>query len=190
IGGAGAFASLSSQGLYGVGGLVMLFWMGKWRRQTYHKLAVILLLMSIVILVLVFSSLTVGVDDNRNWIRLGCFSFHTAEWANLAFCVWAAYALKEKLKTKAFGKDLLVPVVFRFGTVIVLLVMSGKDLGTVLIILMIIATILYLGGMRTSYLLITAVVGLIGVILATMQSDTRMMRIDAWLGNCSHPADS
>src|SRR5699024_8963599 len=98
-------------------------------------------------------------------------------------------ALKEKLKTKAFGKDLLVPVVFPFGTVIVLLVMGGKDLGTVLIILMIIATILYLGGMRTSYFLITAVVGLIGVILAILQSDSRTRRNDAWLATCSHRSD-
>src|SRR5699024_11358125 len=55
--------------------------------------------------------------------------------------------------------------------------------------LMIIASILYLGGRRTSDLLVGAVGGLIGVIVATMQSDARMLRIDAWLGNCSHPAD-
>lgn len=189
IGGAGSFSSLSSQGLYAVIGLILLFWMGKWDRRTYHKLAVIVLLISIVMLALVFTPLGVEINGNRNWIRLGGFSFQPAEGAKLAFCVWAAYALKEKLKTHAFGKDLLVPVVFPFGAVIVLLVMGGKDLGTVLIILMIIAVILYLGGMRTSYLLITAVIGLVGVTLATMQSDNRMMRIDAWLGNCSHPAD-
>lgn len=189
IGGAGSFASLSSQGIYAAVGLVLLFWMGKWRRETYHKLAVIILLVSILMLALVFTPLGVEVNGNRNWLRFGSFSFQPAEGAKLAFCVWAAYALKEKLKMRAFGKDLLVPVVFPFGAVIVLLVMGGKDLGTVLIILMIIAVILYLGGMRTSYLLITAVVGLIGVTLATMQSDNRMMRIDAWLGNCSHPAD-
>src|SRR5699024_11495160 len=44
IGGAGSFASLSSQGLYAVVGLVMLVWTGRWRRQTYHKLAGIRLL--------------------------------------------------------------------------------------------------------------------------------------------------
>src|SRR5699024_3509776 len=133
--------------------------------------------------------LGVEVNGNRNWIRLGSFSFQPTEGAKLAICVWEPYALKVKLKTMAFDIDLLVRVVFPFVTVIVLMVVGGKDLVTVLIILMIIATILYLGGMRISYLLITAVVGLIGVILATMQSDTRMMRIDAWLGNCSHPAD-
>lgn len=189
IGGAGSFASLSSQGLYAVIGLVLLFWMGKWRRQTYHKLAVIMLLASIVLLALVFTPLGVEVNGNRNWIRLGSFSFQPAEAAKLAFSVWAAYALSQKLKTKAFGKDLLIPVVFPFGAIIVVLILGGRDLGTVLIMLMIIATILYLGGMRTVYLAGTAIVGFIGVALVTMQSDNRMMRIEAWLGQCDHPAD-
>lgn len=189
IGGAGSFASLSSQGLYAVVGLVLLFWMGKWRRQTYHKLAVITLLISIVLLVLVFTPLGVEVNGNRNWIRLGNFSFQPAEAAKLAFSVWAAYALSQKLKTQTFGKDLLIPVVFPFGLLIVALIMGGRDLGTVLIMLMIMATVLYLGGMRTIYLVGTGVAGLIGVALMTMLSDNRMMRIQAWMGHCNHPAD-
>lgn len=189
IGGAGSFASLSSQGLYAVVGLLLLFWMGRWRRKTYHKLAVIVLLVSIVLLALVFTPLGVEVNGNRNWIRMGSFSFQPAEAAKLSFSVWAAYALSQKLKTQSFGKDLLIPIVFPFGALIVTLIMGGRDLGTVLIMLVIIATILYLGGMRTVYLVGTALVGLIGVALVTMQSDNRMMRIEAWMGNCSHPAD-
>lgn len=189
IGGSGSFSSLSSQGLYAVIGLVLLFWMGKWRRQTYHKLAVIMLLISIVLLALVFTPLGVEVNGNRNWLRLGGFSFQPAEAAKLAFSVWAAYALSQKLKYQTFGKDLLVPVVFPFGIVIVALIMGGRDLGTVLIMLMIMATILYLGGMRTIYLVGTAVLGLISVAVLTMMSDNRMMRIQAWMGNCDHPAD-
>lgn len=189
IGGQGSFASLSSQGLYAVVGIILLFWMGKWRRETYYKLAVIMLLASIALLVLVFTPLGVEVNGNRNWIRLAGFSFQPAEAAKLAFSVWAAYALSQKLQTKAFGKDLLVPVVFPFGLVIVGLVMAGRDLGTVLIMLLIIAVVLYLGGMKTLYLVGTGVIGLVGVAIVTMQSTNRMLRIDAWLGNCSHPSD-
>lgn len=189
IGTAGSFASLSSQGLYAVVGVLLLLWMGKWRRETYHKLAVTMLLVSIVLLLLVFTPLGVEVNGNRNWIRLGGFSFQPAEAAKLAFSVWAAYALSQKLKTKAYGKDLLVPVVLPFGVIIVALIMAGRDLGTVLIMLMIIAAVLYLGGMPTIYLLGTAAVGLLGVVLMTMQSTNRMLRIDAWMGKCDHPAD-
>src|SRR5699024_11451321 len=105
----------------------------------------------------------------------------------LAFCVMAAYTLSQNLKTRGYGKDLLIPVIFPFGAVLVLLILLGKDIGTVLIMMAIIAVVLYLGGVRTVYLLITAAIGLIGLIVMTMQSGNRMMRIDAGRGNCDHP---
>lgn len=189
IGGAGSFASLRSQGLYAAVGIVMLFWMDKWQPRTYHKLAVILLLCSIVLLVLVFTPLGVEVNGARRWIQVSGFSFQPAEAAKLAFSVWAAYALNEKLKIQGYGKDLLVPVIVPFGAVFVALILAGEDVGTVLIMLMIIAAVIYLAGARTAYLVATSVIGLIGLTLATMQSSNRMMRINAWLGDCNHPAD-
>lgn len=189
IGGAGSFSSLRSQGLYAVIGIILLFWMGKWRRTTYHKLAVVMLFASIFLLLLVFTPLGVEINGNRNWIRVAGFSFQPAEAAKLAFSVWAAFALSQKLKYTAYGKDLLVPVVFPFGALLVVLIGAGRDLGTVLILSMIIAVVLYLGGMRGMYLMATAAGGLIVVAILTMMSSNRMLRIQAWLGQCDHPAD-
>lgn len=189
IGGVGSFASLRSQGVYAVIGVALLFWMGKWRRETYYRLARLMLLVSIALLVLIFTPLGVEINGNRNWLRFAGFSFQPAEAAKLAFSVWAAYALSQKLKIDGYGKKLLVPVVAPFGAVIVLLILLGRDLGTVLIMLMIIATVLYLGGMRALYLGIAGLVGLVGVVLATLQSSNRRLRIDAWLGNCDHASD-
>src|SRR5699024_4696492 len=187
IGGAGSFSSLSSQGLYAVIGLVLLFWMGKWRRQTYHKLAVIMLLISIVLLALVFTPLGVEINGNRNWLPLGSFSCQPAEAAKLAFSVWAAYALSQNLKFLWSGIHLSFPVVFLFGFLIVGLIMGGRDLGTVLIMLMIMSIILYLGGMRTVYLLGTAAIGFIGLVLVTMMWDNGILRIQASMDDCDHP---
>jgi len=189
IGGAGSFAALTSQGLYAVLGIAILFWMRTWQRRTYYQLAVMMLLLSIVLLMLIFTPLGFEINGGRRWIRISGFSFQPSEAAKLALSVWAAYALSEKIKTKGYGKDLLVPVVFPFGALIVALVLGGKDIGTALVVLMILAAILYLAGVRTIYLVATTVIGLIGLTLVTMQSGNRMMRIDAWLGNCNHPAD-
>ena len=189
IGGVGSFASLRSQGVYAVIGIALLFWMGTWRRETYYRLARVMLIASIVLLALVFTPLGVEINGNRNWLRFAGFSFQPAEAAKLAFSVWAAYALSQKLKIDGYGKKLLVPVVLPFGALIVLLILLGRDLGTVMIMLMTIAAVLYLGGMRPIYLGISAVVGLIGVTLATLQSSNRRLRVDAWLGNCDHASD-
>src|SRR5690625_7899682 len=112
--------------------------MGKWPHERYHRLARVLLIASIILLILVFTPLGLEINGNRNWIFVAGFSFQPAEAAKLAFSVWAAYALSQKLKTRPYGRDLLIPVVFPFGMVIVLLIMAGRDLGTVLIMLMII----------------------------------------------------
>ncbi|HJF13254.1 MAG TPA: putative lipid II flippase FtsW [Enteractinococcus helveticum] len=189
IGGAGSFASLRSQGLYAVIGIILLFWMGKWRRTTYHRLAVALLVASIILLALVFTPLGWEVNGNRNWIRVAGFSFQPSEAAKLAFCVWSAYALSQKFKYTGYGKKLLVPVVLPFGALLVFFVALGRDLGTVLILAMIIAVVLYLGGMRGSYLLGTSVIGLVCVAIATALSSNRMLRIQAWLGQCNHASD-
>lgn len=189
IGGAGSFSSLKSQGIYAVIGIILLFWMVKWRRETYHRLAKVMLIVSIVLLVLVFTSLGVEINGNRNWLRVAGFSFQPAEAAKLAFSVWAAYALGQKLKTQPYGKGLLIPVVFPFGALIVILIAGGRDLGTVLIMLMIIAAVLYLGGMRTVYLTMMAAAGLVLVTIGTFLSSNRMLRIQAWLGNCDHASD-
>ena len=189
IGGAGSFASLKSQGVYAVIGVILLFWMGKWRRETYHRLARLMLVVSVVLLALVFTPLGVEINGNRNWLWIAGFSFQPAEAAKLAFSVWAAYALSQKLKTEAYGKNLLFPVVFPFGLLIAGLIAMGRDLGTMMIVLLIIAVVLYLGGMRTIYLLGTAVAGFVLVVIAALTSSNRMLRIDAWLGNCDHPSD-
>lgn len=189
IGGAGSFASLRSQGVYAVIGVGLLFWMGTWQRTTYRKLAPIALLAAIVLLLLVFTPLGWEVNGNRNWLRFAGFSFQPSESAKLAFSVWAAYALSQKLKTEPYGTKLWVPVVFPFGVLLAGLIMLGRDLGTVMIMLMIIAVVLYLGGMRPIYFVVGAVIALIGVVGVALFSSNRVLRISAWLGNCDHPSD-
>jgi len=189
IGGAGSFSSLKSQGLYAVIGIALLFWMGKWPHERYHRLARVLLIASIILLILVFTPLGVEINGNRNWLRVAGFSFQPAEAAKLAFSVWAAYALSQKFKYQPYGKGLLVPVVFPFGLLITGLIAMGRDLGTVLIMLMIIAAVLYLGGWRTIFMWLAALGGLIVVTIATLLSSNRMLRIQAWLGNCDHASD-
>src|SRR5690625_7488245 len=55
IGGQGSFASLRSQGLYAEVGIIVLFLMGKWTRANYHRISVVNLIASIVLLSLAYA---------------------------------------------------------------------------------------------------------------------------------------
>lgn len=189
IGGRGSFASLKSQGLYAAIGLGLMMWISRWNTKTIKKLAVPMLLGSILLLLLVFTPLGEEINGNRNWIFIGGMSFQPSEAAKLGLSVWSAYALSQKLAFQNTVKDLLIPVVLPFGGFLVLLVMLGKDLGTVLIMLLILAVVLFLAGMQARWLVGAGLIGLIGVAAVTMQSSNRMLRIQAWLGQCDHPKD-
>lgn len=189
IGGRGSFASLKSQGLYAVIGLGLMMWISRWNTKTVKKLAVPILLGSILLLLLVFTPLGREINGNRNWIYIGGMSFQPSEAAKLGLSIWSAYALSQKLAFQNTVKDLLIPVVVPFGGLLVLLVMLGKDLGTVLIMLLILAVVLFLAGMQARWLVGAGLIGLIGVAAVTMQSSNRMLRIQAWLGQCDHPKD-
>lgn len=188
IGGQGSYASLTSQGVYAVVGLVLMFWLSRWRPDTLRRYSWILVIAAIVLLLLVFTPLGREINGNRNWIFIGGFSFQPSEAAKLALAVWGAHilAVKERLLTSFWHAVIpLVPI----GGLIVLLVLLGKDLGTVLVLLTVLAALLFTSGFRMRYLLAGGAVGLAAVAAATLTSDNRRVRIDAWMGQCDHVTD-
>ncbi|MFP3467818.1 FtsW/RodA/SpoVE family cell cycle protein, partial [Leifsonia sp. SIMBA_070] len=69
-----------------------------------------------------------------------------SEAAKLAMAVWFASVLATKQKLLTSWKHALVPVVFPGGAVLIGLVLIGKDLGTVIIMGMIMIASLFFAG--------------------------------------------
>lgn len=188
IGGRGSYASLTSQGVYALVGIVLMFWLSRWRPETLRRYAWLLVIVAFVLLLLVFSPLGREINGNQNWIFIGGFSFQPSEAAKLALAVWGAHvlAMKGKLLQSFWHAVLpLVPV----GGLIVLLVLLGRDLGTVLVLLFIVAALLFMSGFKLRYLGLAAAIGLAAVTAAALTSENRRVRIDAWLGQCDHATD-
>ena len=91
----------------------------------------------------------VGVSQNgaSRWISLGGQQVQPSEIAKLALAVWGAdlLARKEKLGQLADWRHMLVPLMPGAG-VLCLLVMSGDDLGTTFILLVIFLALLWVIG--------------------------------------------
>ncbi len=135
---------------------------------------------------LLLATFAVGstVGGNQNWIRIGSFSLQPSEFAKLAVAVWLGAVLARKAPLLRDWKHVAVPVVPVAGGVLGL-VLLGRDLGTGLIFMMIIAAALWVAGVPTRILAWPAA-GLVVVAgLLVVTSRNRMGRIADFLsGDC------
>jgi cell division protein FtsW len=122
----------------------------------------------------------VGVSQNgaARWITIGGQQVQPSEIAKLALVVWGAdlLARKDKLGQLADWRHMLVPLMP--GTaVLCLLVMTGDDLGTTFILLVIFLALLWVIGTPGRVYLGMLILILIAVALMMVSSKYRMERI-------------
>lgn len=175
------------------------FFGGFWKQMTYASVGVPLMLLAsrlpltfwkkwawpglifgIVLQLLVFTPLGIETYGNRNWIAIGGISGQPSEFLKLALILWMAAVLYAKRDLLHITKHALIPVVPVAGFVI-LLVLLGRDLGTVLIISLIVMGALFFAGVRWRALVIPAVLGAAMVFVMIIISPNRMNRI---MTNC------
>lgn len=187
--GASGFDGLIRQGTFAVMGLVAMVTAavlppGFYRRAAWVLFAIGLLLQCLVHV----PGLGVEVYGNRNWIQIGSQRLQPSEFLKLALAVWlgAMLATKRPLLTKPF--HLFIPLAPGAGVALGL-VMWGKDLGTVLVMGMLVAGAVWVAGVPRRWFMAAGALGLVGVLMLTITSGNRMARINNWIhGTC--PGDS
>lgn len=123
-----------------------------YRTMAYPILAVALLLL----VALYVPDLGHTVGGAKRWLRFFGTSFQPSEFARLALIVYLAYSMSkkgERMKALSIG---FLPHVVVFSCFTVLIVMQ-PDFGSAVIIAMIVGIMLFLGGVRLSYLLVALV---------------------------------
>lgn len=193
IGSGGSYSLFLRQSMWAVVGVVALavatFTPVPWiRRLAWPALAVAAVLLALV----AFTSLGMEVGGNRNWIRIGGATGQPSELAKLALALWGAAVVARKGRLVGQIKHALVPVIFPGGLLILGLIMYGRDLGTAIIVLLVLAAVLYVGGTHRIVFLATAGLAAVATIGLTLFASHRMLRVQAWLGidsACEHPSD-
>ncbi len=148
-----------------------------WKRLAWPALVFALVLQSLVFV----PGLGVEVNGNRNWIAVGGFTAQPSEAIKLALVVWAAAVLSRKRDLLGSLGHALVPVLFPVGLLALGLVLAGRDLGTALVVLMLLAGVLYAAGTPLRYFLLGGAVAAAGVGALVLQEQHRITRIQAWL---------
>ncbi|MEY4980861.1 MAG: hypothetical protein RL174_199 [Actinomycetota bacterium] len=136
-----------------------------------------------------FATIFVGkeINGNRNWIDFGFFSFQPSEFLKVAIILHLATYLTRN------QNDFDIPKVWWQGLIVPLggmvLVMAGKDLGTVIVMFALTLGLMSLAGMPARIIgAILAATAVLTPMLLSLGSGSRWGRILAWMNpNAADP---
>lgn len=160
-------------------------------RFDYHwwrRFAVPMSILALVLLVLVFvPPLGHCVGGSNRWIKLGPFTFQPSEFAKftvvIVLSVWMEYIGKRAPNLK---EGLIFPLV-GLGAVLGLMLLE-PDFGTTLLTGVVGMLIMFAGGTRIGYLVISGTIGACGFFAAIMQDRVRFGRLMAFIWPEKYPA--
>ncbi|WP_217184329.1 putative lipid II flippase FtsW [Streptomyces sp. AC495_CC817] len=166
------------QGIFAVLGIPLMFLVSRMPIAFLKKLAWPALLGSVLLQLLVFTPLGDQGGGNRNWIKVAGFTLQPSEFIKLALVIWIAYVLLRKQTMLGTWHQVFIPVVpvsaLAIGTVL-----AGHDLGTAMVLVLILLGCLFFSGVKLRLFIIPVLLGIVSVIALAVTSPDRMRRITA-----------
>jgi cell division protein FtsW len=183
------FSSFTRQGLYALIGVPLMLIASRMPIGFWKKWAWPAVLGTGMLQLLVFvPGLGLSFQGNQNWIKIGAFTGQPSELVKLALILWVSWILARKRSLLDDWKHVFLPIAPVVGIAIGL-VLLGKDLGTAIIMGMIVLGCLFYAGVRLRIIGVALVVaGAIGLLLAQTGS-SRTSRISAFLSGCTRASD-
>lgn len=158
-----------------------------WRRLAWPLFGVVVL----ALLLLIVPGVGLTEYGSTRWLGVGSLTFQPSELAKLALLVWVADVLERKRPPGdriQHTEHLLVPAVPAL-LLIVLLVLLQPDLGTAIILGLIIGSVLWVEGLDGRWFAAFSAVGLSATVLLALVADYRLDRIRGWLRPELYPLD-
>ncbi len=135
---------------------------------------------SILLLILIFSPLGVDNFGNRAWLSLSAIGIgvqiQPSEFAKVCLIVWSASVFANRTRTLAEPRRMLFPFLIGFGLVELLVVLE-HDMGTAMVIGLIMLAMLWHIGAPVRLLMVICLSGLAVVAISIFTSDRRKERI-------------
>ncbi|WP_448613130.1 putative lipid II flippase FtsW [Modestobacter sp. URMC 112] len=156
---------------------------GRLRRWSGRGMLLVVVLLALVLV----PGVGIKLNGSRAWFDLGFTNFQPSELAKLVFAVWGAHviALRERYLTT---RTLLVPVLPAFGLISVLLILE-PDMGAVVSLGLVVAGLLWTGGLALRWIAaaVVLVAGAVGLMISA--ASYRMARITSFLDPCADAGD-
>jgi len=181
---------LKRQVVWVVVALVVLLFTARfdYHRWQDERAGAALAVVSVIALSLVFvPGIGRRIGGSYRWLRIWRLSVQPSEFVKLAMIiVLSGWMARMRRHARTFTWGLLLPMA---GLSIILgLLILEPDFGTTALTGAVGMLIMYVGGTRLAYLLVTGAIGLSGFVLAIMRNPVRLGRIFAFMMPDKHPA--
>ncbi|MFT4306401.1 MAG: putative lipid II flippase FtsW [Microbacterium sp.] len=189
------YEAVIKQGVFAVIGIPLMFLASRMPLSFWKRIAWPALIVAVLFQLLVFTSLGITNDGNRNWINIAGLQAQPAEFLKLTLALWLGLVLFRKRALLTGWKHVYIPAVPVAGLVM-LTVMAGGDLGTVMILVLVLLGALFFSGAKLRVFVPPLLLGVGAVAVLAVTSPDRMRRIMSFLnpdcladyyGDCYQP---
>ncbi len=163
-----------------------------WKRLAFPIVALSILLLAAVI------PFGRSVNGNQNWLAIGPIQFQPSEFAKLGLVLVGAVVFANKSARITSAVHVVLPFLVPISAFVIGLILAGHDLGTAMVVLVIIAAVLLVAGAPMRVFAAGGALAAIGVGLLVTGSSNRTSRItdfldptcntnpDGWCGQSVH----
>ena len=182
-----SFYYIKRQLIFAVIGVVLLRFISKIDYNFYYRKSNLILIICFILLVLVVIPGIGSIrNGSRSWFGIGSFGIQPSEAAKLGMIIFTSKYLSKSSKFLKSYKEGVFPILgvlfLFFG-----LIMLQPDLGTGLILVMSIISLLFISGVNMKFFIAGGVIGLIGVVILIIIAPYRMDRITSFINPWKDP---
>lgn len=176
-----SFVILFRQLIWFGAGLFLGFIAFRMPTKGWRRISPVLLIASAIMLALVFvDGIGLEINGNRNWIHLGPITVQPSEFSKIALIIWGAFILAKVERGEFLRNQGTGALLTGFGF-IALLILAGKDIGTVMVLTLILLGMLFISGERVPKLLLIGGICLAAIIALALLRPTLLLRLTAFL---------
>jgi cell division protein FtsW len=180
---------LKKQSIFALLGIVLMVVSCHIPYRTFRSLAYPLLILAILFLsAILISGFGYSAGGAKRWFRIVGFTFQPSEFARFALVIYLAYSMSRKIdRIKEFSVGFLPHVLVL--CLFTVLIMLQPDFGSVVIFGAITWIMLFVGGVRISYLLGSMVLVIPAVYYLVAGADYRIERIMSFMNPWQYSGD-
>lgn len=182
-----SFHYVKYQGLFFLVSLIIMYIISKIKYDFYYNNANKILLGCFILLILV---LIPGIGSVRNgsrsWFGIASFGIQPSEFAKLGLIIFTSKYLSQSNNQIKKFKEGTLPILF-VSFIFFGLIMLQPDLGTGVILMMSIISLLFVAGVDMKFFFISGILGVIGIIILIIIAPYRMDRITSFINPWKDP---